>query len=311
MSARVRGCRFQAVVLAVMTAGSLATPAPAAKLMPPAQQNALVRKYCAICHTDAAKNGGLSLEHFDAAQAPPSLTAMLLSKITGGVLLKTVRAARSNANAAAFMDQKMRSGAMGAAGIPIPDKATIDALIDAFAIESAGAVGWTVERSKDTVSSPPMLTVSILRELPSAQNAGEAEVYRLIASCNSATREGEVQLAWSPAPTNGTLTASVDGNTAVQYRLEGSEKMGNGSEVVLHGLAAVVLAETKRGVPRTGLPFPAESLTVSDLFPGVTVTFSFAKLPKEARRKLNECFPGAGSSNILASRESRQLSGQK
>jgi hypothetical protein len=34
---------------------------------PAAQQNALVQRYCAVCHTDAAKNGGLSLEHFDAA----------------------------------------------------------------------------------------------------------------------------------------------------------------------------------------------------------------------------------------------------
>jgi len=79
---------YYSVVLAAVVAGSFATPAPAAELMPSAQQNALVQKYCAVCHTDAAKNGGLSLEHFDAALAPPSLTAMLLSKLTGGVLLK-------------------------------------------------------------------------------------------------------------------------------------------------------------------------------------------------------------------------------
>src|SRR5437762_13626369 len=155
--------------------------------MPPAQQDALVQKYCAVCHTGAAKSGGLSLEHFDAAQAPPSLTAMLLSKLTGGVLLKTAREAPSNTSAAAFIDKKMRSGAMGAAGIPIPDKATIDALIHAFAVESAGAMDWIVERSKDAAAVVPMLRVSILREMPSAKNAGEAEVYRLIVSCNSAT----------------------------------------------------------------------------------------------------------------------------
>ena len=129
----------QAVILASMVAG-FSVPALAAELMPTSQQNALVQKYCAVCHTDAAKNGGLSLEHFDAAQAPPSLTAMLLSKITGGVLLKTVREASSKASAAVLIDKKMRSGAMGAAGIPIPDKATIDALIHALAVESAGAM---------------------------------------------------------------------------------------------------------------------------------------------------------------------------
>src|SRR3989442_7727634 len=129
---------YQSVVLAAIISGSFATPAPAADLMPPSQQNSLVQKYCAVCHTDAARNGGLSLEHFDAAQASPSLTAMLLSKLTGGVLLKTAKEASSNASAAALIDKKMRSGAMGAAGIPIPDKATMDALILAFAVESAG-----------------------------------------------------------------------------------------------------------------------------------------------------------------------------
>ena len=35
----------------------------AAQDMPPQQQNALVRKYCASGHTDAARNGGFSLQH--------------------------------------------------------------------------------------------------------------------------------------------------------------------------------------------------------------------------------------------------------
>src|SRR5437016_2988563 len=41
--------------------------------MPVAQQNALVQKYCAGCHDDAHRNGGLSLQHFDASQVEPSL----------------------------------------------------------------------------------------------------------------------------------------------------------------------------------------------------------------------------------------------
>ena len=207
-----------------------------------------------------------------------------------------VRTADSNAGAAALIDMKMKSGAMGAAGIGTPDKAIIDALIRALAVESDGAMDWTVERSNDAAASAPMLTVSTLRELPSAKNAGVAEAFRLIASCDLAAQEGYVQLAWSPAPQSGTLAASVDGKAAVRYRVEGSEKMGNGSGLVLHGLAALVLDETKRGVSRTGLPFPAESLTITDLFPGETVTFSFANLPKDARKDLNACFPGAESS---------------
>jgi len=259
-----------------------------------------------VCHTDAVKNGGLSLEHFDAVQAPPSLKAMLLSKLTGGVLLETVREAPSNASSAAFVDRKVRSGAMGAAGIPVPDKATIDGLIRAFAVESAGATNWTVEPSKEAAGAST-LTASILQEIPSTRNPGEAEVYRLIVSCNPAMRQGEVQLAWSPVARSGTLAASVDGNAAMQFRVEGTEKMGNGSGVVLHGLAALLLAETKRGVAATGLPFPAETLTISELFPGETATFSFANLPKDAQQQFKACFPGAGTSNRSASGNSQAV----
>src|SRR6185369_12281816 len=109
MHAVLRSERYHhAIVLATILAGSWGAPATAAELMPPSQQNALVQKYCAVCHTDAARNGGLSLEHFDAAQASPSLTAMLLSKLTGGVSLATVREAGSSASAAALVDQKMK-----------------------------------------------------------------------------------------------------------------------------------------------------------------------------------------------------------
>src|SRR4051812_30485755 len=95
---------------------AFATSAVAADRMPTAQQNGLVQMYCAVCHTDAARNGGLTLQHFDAAQAPPDLIAMLLSKLN--------------------------SGAMGAAGIPVPDKATEQAFKDALSAESAGAQDW-------------------------------------------------------------------------------------------------------------------------------------------------------------------------
>ncbi len=57
------------IVIAILTA-YLATSASAAEVMSTTQQNALVQKYCTMCHTDAVKNGGLSLEHFDVAIAP-------------------------------------------------------------------------------------------------------------------------------------------------------------------------------------------------------------------------------------------------
>ncbi len=57
-----------------------------AEQMPVTQQNALVQKYCAVCHTDASMNGGLSFEHFDAAHADPGDAAMMVSKLKGKAL---------------------------------------------------------------------------------------------------------------------------------------------------------------------------------------------------------------------------------
>ena len=268
--------------------------------MPTAQQNALVQKYCAVCHTDAVRNGGLSLEHFDASVAAPSLKAILLSKLTGGVRLDMVRVASVDPSAAALVDKNMGAGAVGAAGIPKPNKAIIDAWIQAFAVGSVGATEWSVERTIDHEAKAPVLTASILREMPSAKRNGDAEVYRLIASCNTATQEGRVQLAWAPAAQSGALTASMDGRAAVRYPVEGSEKMGNGSGYILHGAAALMLAENKGGVPGTGFALPGESLTISDLFPQETVVFPFANLPKQARHELEACFPKASSSKRSA-----------
>src|SRR3954471_5839549 len=101
------------VILAALAAVPLVTPAPAADLMPAAEQNALVKKYCAVCHTDTAMNGGLSLQHYDAATREPTLAAMMLSKLN--------------------------SGAMGAAGNGMPDKAAQAAWLAATKEQAAGA----------------------------------------------------------------------------------------------------------------------------------------------------------------------------
>jgi hypothetical protein len=54
--------------------------------MPVSQQNALVQKYCAVCHTDAQRNGGLSLQHFDAAHPDAGVSAMVLGKLKTGTI---------------------------------------------------------------------------------------------------------------------------------------------------------------------------------------------------------------------------------
>src|SRR5207249_2106260 len=135
----------------------------------------------------------------------------------------------------------------------------------------------------------PVVEASILREMPSARGAGEARAYRLIVSCNLETKHGTVQAAWSPLPQKGILAASVDGTAPVSYPVEGSEKMGNGSGVVTQGLAAVVLTGAKQD------RVPAETLTITDLFPGETVVFPFANLPQDARQEFRACFTDRGA----------------
>src|SRR3954453_19785281 len=141
------------VFWAAMLAGSLAPIAPAAELMPPTQQNALVQRYCAVCHTDAAKNGGLSLEHYDATKRDPGLAAMILSKLN--------------------------NGAMGAAGNGVPAKASQQSWIESTKEQATGAKDWFVSRADGVVSA------SIVRDVPPREPAStDAPVFRVIAVCN-------------------------------------------------------------------------------------------------------------------------------
>src|SRR5580704_7391030 len=92
-------CRM---IFGVLVVGLIAaSPTMAGDTMPAAQQNELVKKYCAVCHNDTQLNAGLSVEHFDAAHADPSVAAMLLSKLTSGLPLDRVSAANVDPAAAA------------------------------------------------------------------------------------------------------------------------------------------------------------------------------------------------------------------
>jgi hypothetical protein len=69
-----------------LTVAFAAIYTPVWAAMPAAEQNALVTKYCAVCHTDAAMSGGLSFQHYDAAKRDPDLAAMILSKLNNGAM---------------------------------------------------------------------------------------------------------------------------------------------------------------------------------------------------------------------------------
>lgn len=239
-------------IFLILGFGAVCAPAWAA--MPAAEQNALVKRYCAVCHTDAAQNGGLSLEHYDAARRDPALAEMMLSKLN--------------------------SGAMGAAGNGVPDKMAQQAWLDSTKEQAAAARDWFVIREGGVVSA------SIVREVPPRIAGSTAPVYRVMLACNSSTRSGEMRLTWSPQPQTGrTMTASVDGKAPVEYRIEGKESMGNGG-VVQTGHASIVLSNGEAA----RLPFANHSLTVRELFQGETVEFPFADLDPKARSELSACF---------------------
>ena len=182
--------------LAVCAAGAPA--ALASNAMPVAQQNELVGKYCAVCHTDAIPNGGLSLQHFDAARPDPGLMAMIVSKL--------------------------KSKALGASGQPLPDKATQDLFQSTLAIASFGAGRWVADHHAAT------WTANVVAAAPSAKSGGEPDLFRLTLTCNTDSHRGAMQVAWAPGvPKSGqAISATVDGGAPITYKIEGVEKMGNG-----------------------------------------------------------------------------------
>jgi hypothetical protein len=220
------------------------------------QQNELVRKYCAVCHTDAARNGGLSLEHYDAARPDPGLAAMLLGKL--------------------------RTGAMGAAGIGLPGAETRLAWTRAIAAAAAGSDRWHIEQER--ADAP--ISASIVREIASPTPDGVPDSYRLAVSCQPATHRGSVELTWSPnVPKAGQImSAEVDGNRFATYKIEDEETMGNGMGGK-SGPGAISLFPAGRSAP-----LPLETLKIRDVFPGQAVVFPFRDLPASARRALSACF---------------------
>src|SRR5262245_34977119 len=90
-----RALIYTAIVLAVSLT-------PAFGQQPVSSQQELVNKYCATCHNERAKTGGIVLENVDADH--PSLNAELWEKAI----------------------RKIRAGLMPPSGAPRPDRSVLD-----------------------------------------------------------------------------------------------------------------------------------------------------------------------------------------
>ena len=251
-------------------------PAHAASIMPAAEQNALVQKYCGSCHSDALMYGGLSVQQFDAANPEPAVAAMLVSKITSGHTPQEVLAAAQAGDTQSIVTLAKR-GAITAASAPMPDEPTLLAFVDALSTEAADADQWDTRWNGKTVTS------SILRAFTSTKFPGATDMYRLILTCRTDTHDGEIKLAWANGvPVEGQpITVAVDGGAPITHNAEGGKKQGNGA----NGPGATILYPD---IPN--LPLPSRSLTVSNVFPNETPVFPFDTLSPAVRANLAACF---------------------
>jgi hypothetical protein len=275
----------------LILAGGLMSGVPAAAAsdrMPIAQQNALVQKYCAACHDDARTVGGLSLEHFDAAHVSPGVAAMLLSKLTNGLTLDRVKAADTDPEAGALIDAGLKSSAIYAAGLAVPDNATSRSWISALSAAADGAIGWTMDAPADN----RVVTASIVREVPSTINSARADIYRLTLTCRADGRQGDMQLTWAPGDLqNGRdVVAEIDGKPLASYKVETKEWMGTNGHPT-RGIGAMVLSSTQGSPESPALTaIPLRMLTVSNLLREQMVAFPFDGLTQAARQTLSACF---------------------
>ncbi|MEX0618671.1 MAG: hypothetical protein WDZ76_12250 [Pseudohongiellaceae bacterium] len=254
-----------------------------------ARQTEMMENYCVMCHLDRAKNGGLSLEHFDAATVSPALATMLVSKFTTGVPLEEILKPEKDAVSVEAIEAGKKMGApsvMGVAGLPLPTDSEINGFIMAMADRTRGAEQWHVARNGDVVSA------DISRVTPLPVREGRRDLtYRLALTCDASSGEGEIMLSWSPMPAHGTLEAVVDGDSPIEFVLDQWESMANG-DPGRSPPSSVMLAGSGMSDTHTSLVMPQSTLEISGPLPTDTVAFSFRELAQSDQRLLSVCFAG-------------------
>jgi len=266
----------------MLTALSLmlaASPAFADGTLTAETQNNLQTLYCVACHDTRQMQGGLDLSSFDSAKPDAAIAYMMASKL--------------------------RSGAIGAAGIPIPDEATNDAWLAALVEQGKTMTeethGWTFSLGSDPAKHKPLVIASTTQEVPSTE--GGTRVYQLTLTCHmDDTRGANMELAvfhkdgpQSPAEVSAITLFRFSG--AMSYEIDGKAKEGFfypwQDNRFYASLKKVTYADL--GVPQFPVALPERSLAIHDLFPGETVAFSFDGWSKTVRGIMSVCFSGGAA----------------
>lgn len=254
-----------------------------------AEQNAMMKDYCVICHLDSSMNGGLSLEHFDAATVSPPLAAILANKFTMGVPLENLLEPELDPEVIEEIELGKRFGApsvMGVAGLPLPSDGEINGFIMAMAQRTEGAERWHVNVDEETISADIVRITSF----PAREDQRPRDImFRLVLTCDLASDEGEMLLTWSPQPANGSLEVVVDNDLPVEFIIDEQEPMANGDEGT-SAPSSVVLVGLGKKDEYPDISPPRNRLRLKSPLLSEQIEFSFADLWESEPDQLNACF---------------------
>jgi hypothetical protein len=208
----------------------------------------------------------LVLESFDAERPDPGIARMMRVKIAD-------------------------DGALGAAGIPKPDAATIDALVSALgaaADEGAETMGrWRAYVAEEGRNGHSLITARIVQPAHRGVATRSVAAYELTLTCGGKSRKSDVSLAREnidavtgtfPSGATGVLTAPVSVIVDDAQNHSTASSLMPASAALLQSLPVL----------------PMRTLTIQPAaFPEESVTFPFADLTSPVRQLLGWCFNGA------------------